>query len=250
MIEFEHVAAAYGKRKIINDVSFIAESGEITVLFGKNGCGKSTLIRTVAGNLSYSGSILIDGTETKRLKPHERARRLAVMPQILRSPQITVRELVSYGRQPYTGISGILSKKDNEKVTCAIKNAGIEALADAYIDRISGGERQKAYFAMLLAQDTDNIILDEPGAFLDAEYMNVLCSFLIRAKENGKTVLTVLHDINRTLEIADKIAVFHENTVFTVSPQCFVDNQTAERLFNLRRFDCVDANGKATVLFR
>lgn len=250
MIELNDVCAGYKGKTVARGIRFSACSGTITVLLGKNGCGKSTLLRAIAGNLPYTGSILLDGQEIRHMRPRERARRLAVMPQLLRSPDISVRELVSYGRQPYTGITGALSAADQQAVENAIRETGIEPLSDSFLDRISGGERQKAYFALLLAQDTPNWLLDEPGAFLDAEYMNSLCGFLSRAKQSGKTVLTVLHDINRALEIADQLIVLRdEGIAFCGAPDAFLECRIAERFFGLRRFDCI-GDGQRAVLFR
>lgn len=250
MIAFNQVSTGYGKRIVVKDISFTAESGAVTVLLGKNGCGKSTLVRAASGNLSYSGSITLDGAEVKSLRPKVRARLIAVMPQLLLSPEITVRELVSYGRQPYTGISGILSEKDKALVEDMLCETGIESIADARIDKISGGERQKAYFAALLAQTTDNLMLDEPGAFLDAEYMNNLCSLLLSAKAKGKTVLTVMHDVNRALEIADRLVVIDQSVVFKGDSKAFISEHIAERFFSLKRFDCIDNAGEQVALYR
>ncbi len=250
MIELKKTAVGYGRITVAENVSFIAKAGEITVLLGKNGCGKSTLIRSISGNLPYGGSIMLDGIEVRTLKPKERARRIAIMPQLLLSPEITVTELVSYGRQPYTGFTGILSEKDKSFVAGVINDTGIGKLANARVDRISGGERQKAYFAALLAQDTENLVLDEPGAFLDAEYMNSLCAFLLKAKSEGKTVLAVLHDVNRALELADKLVVLDKSVVFDGDRDAFIDNNIAEHFFSLKRFECIGEDGEHTVLYR
>lgn len=250
MIELKKTAVGYGRIIVAENVSFTAKAGEITVLLGKNGCGKSTLIRSISGNLPYGGSIMLDGIEVHALKPKERAKRIAIMPQILLSPEITITELVSYGRQPYTGFTGILSENDKKFVAAVINDTGITKLANARVDRISGGERQKAYFAALLAQNTENLVLDEPGAFLDAEYMNNLCAFLLKAKSEGKTVLAVLHDVNRALEIADKLVVLDKKIVFDGDRDTFIANGIAEHFFSLKRFKCIGEDGEHTVLYR
>ncbi len=249
MIELLNVTVGYGKREIIKDLTFKAESGKITVILGKNGCGKSTLLRAVSGGIPYRGSILLDGEELRSVPLKSRARRIAVMPQILKSPDITVYELVSFGRQPYTGITGTMSENDKSRVKQLIADIGIGDLADKKINRISGGERQKAYFAMLMAQDTPNMLLDEPGAFLDAEYMNRLCDFLLCAKAAGKTALTVLHDINRAVELADKIVVLKDDGVFIGNGEEFAQSELPSRHFGLRRFEAVSENGEKRCFF-
>jgi len=249
MIKFVDVTVGYGKREVLKDLTFTAESGKITVILGKNGCGKSTLLRAVSGVIPYKGSILLDGEELRYMPLKKRAHLIAVMPQILKSPDITVYELVSLGRQPYTGITGTISETDKNRVKQVINDIGISDLADKKINRISGGERQKAYFAMLMAQDTPNMLLDEPGAFLDAEYMSRLCDFLLSAKAACKTVVTVLHDVNRAVELADKMIVLKNGGVFVGTAEEFTRSDLPSRHFGLRRFEAVCENGEKRYFF-
>ncbi|MGI6497387.1 MAG: ABC transporter ATP-binding protein [Oscillospiraceae bacterium] len=251
MLECYDVSVSYNKKRVLGSVSFRAEPGQITVLLGKNGCGKTTLFRALSGNLRYSGSIVADGCQISGLPAHKRARLVSVMPQVLRSPDITVCDLVAFGRQPYTGISGVLSAKDRKIVQDAIEKTGLSALAHTKISRISGGERQKAFFAMLLAQDTPNLLLDEPGAHLDAKYMNSMFRFLNEEKNKGKTVVAVLHDINGAVEIADQIVVIHNGrTMFCGTPADFCLSCVAEEVFGLRKFTCEHADGTSILFFR
>ena len=239
MIECKDVKVKYGKKEVLHSVSFTAEPSRITVILGKNGCGKSTLLRAVSGLIPYDGSISVDGNEIRSIDTARRARCIALMPQMLRSPGITVRQLVSYGRNPYTGRMGILSPADREKVEEVMEKTGISALAESYLGCISGGERQKAYFAMLLAQDTPNLLLDEPGAHLDTEYMKNLCDFLRAERDAGKTVVAVLHDINRAIELADLITVLHNGArVFCGTPKEFCAGDIPETVFGLQRLEC------------
>lgn len=239
MIECKNVIAAYGKKEILHSVSFTAEPARITVILGKNGCGKSTLLRAVAGLIPYGGCITVDGDEVRNMRSAQRARRVSLMPQLLHSPDITVRRLVSYGRSPYTGFSGTLSPADRQKVEQVMEKTGISALADSYLGRISGGERQKAYFAMLLAQDAPDLLLDEPGAHLDSEYMKSLCGFLREERSAGKTVVAVLHDINRAIELADRIIVIHKGScIFNGTADEFCGSDIPESIFGLQRLEC------------
>lgn len=250
MIELTDVSVFYGKKAAAKNISFCANTGEITVLLGKNGSGKSTLVRACCGNISYNGSIKIDGSEVSKMKPSYRSKQISVMPQIQRSPGVSVREMVSYGRQPYTGIRGILSKKDKEIVKSTIEKTGLTELSENSVNTLSGGERQKTYFAMLLAQNTPNVVLDEPGTFLDAGYMNFLCSFLLKQKKEGKTVLAVLHDINRAAEIADRLVVLNDGVSFNGNAKQFIESGCAESLFGLEKYECVDKNGNQRVFYR
>ena len=129
MIECKDVKVKYGKKEVLHSVAFTAEPSHITVILGKNGCGKSTLLRAMSGLIPYDGSIVVDGKEIRSIDTARRARCIALMPQMLRSPGITVRQLVSYGRNPYTGRMGILSPADREKVEEVMEKTGISALA-------------------------------------------------------------------------------------------------------------------------
>ncbi len=239
MIECKNVTVAYGKKEILHSVSFTAETEHITVILGKNGCGKSTLLRAVSGLIPYGGSITVDGYEVRNMRSAQRARLVSLMPQILHSPDITVRRLVSYGRSPYTGFSGVLSPADRQKVELVMEKTGISDLADSYLGRISGGERQKTYFAMLLAQDAPHLLLDEPGAHLDTEYMKSLCGSLREERNSGKTVVAVLHDINRAIELADRIIVIHKGSlIFDGTADELCDSDIPQSIFGLQRMEC------------
>lgn len=241
MIELKNVFVDYGRTPTLKDISFTAESGKITVLLGKNGSGKTTLLRAIAGSVPYRGSVAVDGAESASLSYGERAKRLAIMPQLLHSPPITVRELVAFGRQPYTGITGVLSKTDREIVESVLQKTELTALADKKLNRISGGERQKAYFALLLCQSTQNLLLDEPVSHLDVAYGNSLMTFLREERESGKAIVAVLHDINRALDIADKIIVLRSGEVFFEGDKtAFCEGTVAEQAFGLKKYLCSD----------
>lgn len=243
MITLDKVSVGYGKRTVLQDISFAAENGKISVILGQNGCGKSTLMKAIAGNLPYSGNILLDGAEIASMTPGIRAKQLAVMPQMMHAPGVSVREFVSYGRQPYTGSFGILSKKDHEAVEEALKQTELTAIAHRPVNRISGGERQRAYFAMLLAQNTGNILLDEPGAHLDAHYNKQLAIFMKELANRGKVVVAVLHDINMAIEIADRIVFLDSGrAIFDGSATEFATSDIPQRILGLRPIRCTEGD--------
>ena len=250
MIEFENLSAFYGKKKVLKNISLTAENGEITIILGKNGSGKSTLFRTLTGLLGYTGSVRADGSEVKSTSANRRGKLIALMPQQLAKPQITVRELVSYGRQPYTGFSGILSKDDDLAVCRAMEQTQTDVFSDTPADKISGGELQRAYLAMIMAQNAPNLALDEPCSHLDPEYGKRTAEFLQNAANEGKAVLAIYHDLNQAMEIAHKIAVLREGElIFFGSPKDFADSDLPESLFSLRRFECEDESGTKRVFF-
>ncbi len=249
MIELYDVSVGYRGKPILSNISFTVSDGEICALLGHNGCGKSTLLRAVMGSLGYTGSIRIDGQETRRLS-NDRAKLISLMPQLMARPSISVYELVSFGRQPYTGISGILSKSDRLKIDDAIQKARLLPLALSRCDRISGGELQRAYLAMVLAQDTPNLLLDEPAAHLDARYERQISDFLLALKADRRAVLAVLHNINHALSIADRIIVIDSGRlVFNGNRAEFADRQIAETYFGLRRYTCRDDRGNGAEFY-
>lgn len=248
MISFKDAAVGYGRKALLEGITFDAQNGYVTALLGKNGCGKSTLLRAVCGNLGYSGSISADGGEIRTRRREQLARQISLMPQLLPCPSVSVRELVGYGRQPYTGMSGILTKRDREIAEEAISSAGLSALAGRNVAELSGGERQRAFFAMLRAQDTPNLLLDEPCAHLDAENSRRIAEFILSEKKRGKTVITVLHDINMALSVADMLVVFDEGkTVFQGDKREFLSRSIAETVFGLQKLSCRTEEGEATV---
>ena len=249
MIELNDVSVGYRGKPILSNISFTVSDGEICALLGHNGCGKSTLLRAVMGSLGYTGSIRIDGLETRRLS-NDRAKLVSLMPQLMARPSISVYELVSFGRQPYTGISGILSKSDRLKIDDAIRKTRLEPLALSRCDRISGGELQRAYLAMVLAQDTPNLLLDEPAAHLDARYERQISDFLLALRADRRAVLAVLHNINHALAIADRIIVIDSGRlVFNGNRAEFADRQIAETYFGLRRYTCRDDRGNGAEFY-
>lgn len=236
MIECQNVSVRYAKTVVLQEISFTALPAQITVILGKNGSGKSTLLRAICGAVPYTGTVLADGEDLRQLRAGARARRVSLMPQLLPAPDVTVRELVSFGRQPYTGIGGILSRTDKEKVEDVLQKTGLLPLAQRPVTHLSGGERQKAYFAMLLAADTPHLLLDEPAAHLDAEYTGALCRFLQAERARGKTVLAVLHDVNRALSLADRLLVLSGGrAVFDGTPADFAGSSLPADLFGLER---------------
>lgn len=184
-----------------------------TCLLGRNGTGKSTLLMTLAQQLSpLSGNILFNKEALPALV-------LPKMPELINT---TVRELVCYGRLPYTGLFGQLHKADYEAADRAIERVGITHLAEKFVNTISDGERQKALIARGLAQGSDTLLLDEPSAFLDYPSRRQLMTLLQQlAHQEGKTILLSTHDVELATQYADRLWIIEDHQLKEKAPQEF-----------------------------
>ena len=251
MIEFKNVSVSYGKHKALKNINLSIEDNKITVLLGKNGSGKSTLVSCFTDVKSFSGEILVNGVDITSLKTRQRAKRIAVLPQILPSVPLTVFSLVSMGRSAYLDIGKNLTEKDEQCINNAITAVGVEQLGDKPVSCLSGGERQKAYIAMMLCQDTEFIAFDEPATYLDIEHERQLLSlFKTLKQENKKTLLVVMHNLERAVEIADNIIILHEGGVcFCGSKDDCIKINAIEKVFSVKRIEYTD-DGQIRYLFK
>jgi iron complex transport system ATP-binding protein len=170
MLQAKDLTIGYDKSKVlIRDINFTCPSGELIILLGVNGIGKSTLLKTLCGLVEpINGTILFDQKNIFALAPNDRAKIISgVFTGRDFDPFISVREFVALGRYPYTNWLGSLTTDDSDQINQALKTLGLEHLADKKVHQISDGERQKTLIAKALAQDTPVIIMDEPTAFLD-----------------------------------------------------------------------------------
>lgn len=202
------LSVAYENNLIIEKMNLSIPKGKISIIIGGNGCGKSTLLKTIARiNKPLQGEILINGRNIKTVKEKEIAKEAAFLPQGPICPSgLTVKELVSYGRFPHQKMIGGLKRHDKEVIEWAIKETGLSEFADREIENLSGGQRQRAWIAMVLAQETEIIMLDEPTTYLDLSYQLEVLEILERLnKEKKITVVIVLHEINNAFRFADYI---------------------------------------------
>ena len=206
MMDIENVSKQYGKKAVVVDVDLPITEGKLTAFIGPNGAGKSTLLSMMSRLIDKdAGEIYLDGDEVKSWKQNELAKKLSILKQANSvSLKITVRELVAFGRFPYS--KGRLGVDDQAKIDEALSYLGLVELQDEPIDTLSGGQLQRAYIAMVFAQDTDYILLDEPLNNLDMNYAVQMMKTLKRlVEEHGKTVVIVLHDINFAASYAEEI---------------------------------------------
>ena len=208
-LQAQQLDIGYGATRIVQDLSFSPPPGKVTALIGPNGCGKSTLLKAFARILTpQSGSLSLDGKAYRDLSARDLARKVAFLPQVLPIPEgVSVRQLVAYGRSPHNSLWGRLSGADQHSVEQALQRMELETLADRPLSDLSGGQRQRAWLAMILAQDAAIVLLDEPTTYLDISHQVELLDLMRALSAEGKTVITVLHDINQACRYADHLAV-------------------------------------------
>ena len=215
MIRVENVSKSYGPARVLSDVTLDLPKGGITSLIGPNGAGKSTLLSLIARLIPpNTGRITVDGMDVARAPSADLARRLAILRQENHLvARLTVRELVGFGRFPHS--AGRLTPADHAAIDRALDYLDLQPLASRFIDQLSGGQRQRAFVAMVLAQDTDYLLLDEPLNNLDMKHAHAMMRLLNRAAHDlGKSVLVVLHDINFASCHSDRIVAMRDGRIF------------------------------------
>lgn len=214
MITVRGLHASYEDDEILHGIDADFPEGKISVLMGPNGCGKSTTLRSLLRLVpEYTGEIELNGQPLAKLSPQELARNIAYLPQSRNVPDIAVRTLVMHGRFPYLNYPRRYRPEDYEKVEEALDWVGLTDLADRKMNQLSGGQRQKAYLAMALAQDTDVILMDEPTTFLDIRNQFELLDRARMLADTGKTVIMILHDFESILHYADHAVLLHDGRV-------------------------------------
>ena len=219
MIEIRNLSKAYGRVPVLRDVSLVLPRGGVTALIGPNGAGKSTLLSIMARLVAPdTGSVSVDGMDVTATPGPELARRLAILRQENHLvARLSVRDLVAFGRFPHS--RGRLTDADRGAVDRALGYLDLAPLADRFMDQLSGGQRQRAFVAMVLAQDTDYILLDEPLNNLDMKHARGMMRLLASAARGlGKTVVVVLHDINFASCNADRIVAMQDGAIFANGP--------------------------------
>ncbi|TKC14883.1 ABC transporter ATP-binding protein [Robertmurraya kyonggiensis] len=210
------VSIGYGERFIVKELSVAIPDHKITTIIGPNGCGKSTLLKAITRIIPHqSGAVLLDGENIAKENTKELAKKMAILPQTPESASgLTVGELVSYGRFPYQKGFGRLSKKDYEAIDWALEVTGTIDFKYRPVDALSGGQRQRVWIAMALAQETDIIFLDEPTTYLDmAHQLEVLELLQKLNREQGRTIVMVLHDLNQAARFADYLIALKDGEV-------------------------------------
>lgn len=213
-MQIKNLTKKYDDKAVVDSVSFEIPKGKVISLIGPNGAGKSTVMGMISRLIAHdSGQVNFEGTDITQWKSKELSKRLAILTQSNNiQMKLTVRELVAFGRFPYSG--GRITKEDQEIIDKAISYMELEEFQDRFIDELSGGQRQRACIAMVIAQDTEYVLLDEPTNNLDIYHATNMMKIVRRlCDELGKTVVLVLHEINYAAFYSDYICAFVDGKI-------------------------------------
>lgn len=236
MLKLRDITAGYKGIEVIKNINLSFGKGSITSIIGKNGCGKTTLLKTASKLLKpFSGDVLLKGESIYSMPLKKLASEISFLPQIRNVPNISVYNLVMHGRFPYLGFPRIPQDEDKALVETALEKLGINKYRNKNIRELSGGERQKVYIAMVLAQDTDCIFLDEPTTYLDINHQLEILNIIKELKSMGKAVVMVIHDLNSALTYSDKICLIDKGEVVIFdTPRAVYDSREIERVFHVK----------------
>ena len=240
----------YNGKTVVDGVSFELPKGKVISLIGPNGAGKSTIMGMISRLIAQDdGSVDFEGKDMSKWKSRDLARRLAILTQSNHvQMKLTVRELVAFGRFPYSG--NRITAEDEEIIEKAIAYMELEEFEDRFIDELSGGQRQRAYIAMVIAQDTEYVLLDEPTNNLDIYHATNMMKIVRRlCDELGKTVILVLHEINYAAFYSDYICAFVDGKISKFGT--VEEVMTKENLSEIYRvdFEILEIEGKPLSIY-
>lgn len=234
---FRNISIRYGKKSVVDNVSLEFPQGKIVTIIGQNGCGKSSLLKTVSHAVRpSSGEIIFRGRSIRDYGSKEIAKKIAYLPQVHSSPpDIDVRTLVSYGRYPYMRLGRGLRRDDTEAIDEALSLTGLTELSGQAVSTLSGGERQRAWIAMTICVKPEVLILDEPTTYLDISYQVEVLE-LVRSLNRtlGITIVMVLHDLNLASRYSDLLYAIKDRGVCAAgSPVEVITKNNLRRIFDI-----------------
>ena len=231
-----NLEVGYKKKKVLSNIDLVIHSGEVVTILGANGIGKSTLIKTLTGEISpIGGQVIVVGKPIESYTQKELSKHIAIVTtDKVQAGGLKVVELINLGRHPHTGYFGRLADKDVEIVRKAMNDVGIAHKENSYLSELSDGERQKVMIARAIAQQTPLIILDEPFSFLDTasriEILSLLKN-LCRTEDVG--ILLSSHDVSQAMRMSDRIVLVDKDREITVgTPADLICNNKIQNMFN------------------
>lgn len=228
--------AAHGATTVLHGIDLEIAPGQVTVVAGPNGCGKSTLLRCIARlHRPAAGTVRIGADDVWRLGGKHAARRLALLPQAPLAPEgITVAQLVRYGRHPHQGLFRQWSHDDERAVREAMVETDTAALAQRPLHQLSGGQRQRCWLAMVLAQETELVLLDEPTSMLDLGHQVDVLELVRALARAGRTIVMVLHDLAAAARYADTLVAMQAGRVHASgAPRRIVTPELVQQLYGV-----------------
>lgn len=231
IISIKNLSFSYEKgKKVLNNLNAEFSEGKPIALLGKNGCGKSTLLNCIMGLNDYSGEILVQGKSLKSYSERQFSKIISFIPQQIQlNMDYSVFDFISFGRNPHVSLFGKLTEKDYSCIKDAARRCGIEELLNNNINRISGGERQLAFIARALCQETSIIIMDEPTASLDFGNQQKLFSFITDLSKNEKTIFFTTHNPNHLINQNLNIFAMNNGSLFPIKD---LDLKTVNEIYN------------------
>ncbi|MGX4257577.1 iron ABC transporter ATP-binding protein [Bacillus sp. YH3-2-B2] len=235
MVEVKNVSKQYGGKVVLEKTSLSIQKGRLTSFIGPNGAGKSTLLSIMSRLIKTdSGEITVDGQEIGACKSNDLAKKISILKQTNQiNIRLTIKDLVSFGRFPYS--QGKLTDEDWVHINQALSYMKLDDLKDKYLDQLSGGQCQRAFIAMIIAQDTDYIFLDEPLNNLDMKHSVEMMKLLKRLVEDfGKTVVVVIHDINFASVYSDHIVALKNGRIVKEGPaEEIIETSVLEDIYDM-----------------
>lgn len=217
IIKINNLIVNYKEKKVLDNIDLKIKKGKIYSIIGTNGCGKTTLMRTMSRSIKpKSGQILLNGDSIFKMRTKDIAKHIAVLSQDNNTmSDVTVRQLIGYGRYSHKDWWKGIDKSDNEIVDWAIEKTNLRDFEHRKISTLSGGERQRAWIAMSIAQKPEVLLLDEPTTYLDISHQLEIMELILRLnKEEGITIVMVLHDINHAARYSDELIVIKDHKIF------------------------------------
>lgn len=235
--EFSCLGGGYGGKEVIRNISGRIRRGRVTALIGPNGCGKSTLIKLLSGMLPHTGELSLFRQSLENHAPRELARLVGVVPQNTQITQgFTVYDVIGFGRLPHVKLLSSLSRQDELEMLKAAKSAGVEHLLLRQVSSLSGGERQRVVMAMVMAQNPQVFLLDEPTSSLDPMHSVNIFKIMRALAREGKSVITAAHDINTAIVHSDDYIALRDGEIISAGEVNSIDGEILGLLYGTKFF--------------